>query len=602
MKESIVIANASGFWGDEAAAIKRQIEGGHIDYLTGDYLAEITMIVLAKQKKKDPEAGYAHDFVQTIAKVLQQIEEKGITVITNAGGINPRACGKAIESIVAQKGLNLPVAVIDGDDLMPQLLNMAKDECPIIHLDSDETFSEVADRVISANAYIGAGPIVAALQQGAKIIVTGRTYDAASVVAPIVYEFGWAWKDYDRLAAALLAGHLIECGTQSTGGNYSLWKEVPSFSNMGYPLVEVNADGTFYLKKHPGTGGLVSLKTAKEQILYEIGDPRKYMSPDVIADFTSFAIEDAGPNRVFIQNVKGQPPTAYLKVSVTYEAGFKVVAMLVISGPDVIAKAEKFAEMFWERVAHNFIEQRTDFVGHSACWGESAAPPSDPNEIVLRFAARSQDKTGLQKMSHEIAGLILAGPPGVTVFGGRPRIQQAYGFWPGLIPRELVTARMLLSGIETHFNCGIDTFGELVTQEESPVPVSQFSSKKVRVLLSFVAHARSGDKGDMCNIGVAALEPRFYSELLRELTPEKVSEYFKTNVHGEVIRYRLDNLNAMNFVLRDALDGGGTVSLQLDNQGKTMSQALLNMPVEISSELLPGDKHPEDPRLSSNLD
>lgn len=589
MKEKIVIANASGFWGDESAAIERQIKGGHIDYLTGDYLAEITMIVLARQKKKDPNSGYARDFVNAMEKVLKLVADKDITVITNAGGINPRACGRALEAIVAKQGLNLPVAVIDGDDLMPLVSDKVRAQSPIVHMDSGEPLSKISDDVISANAYIGARPIVAALKKGARIIVTGRTYDAASVVAPIVYEFGWTWEQYDRLAAALLAGHLIECGTQSTGGNYSLWKEVPSFTNMGYPVIEVNADGTFSLTKHPGTGGLVNSRTAKEQILYEIGDPRTYMSPDVIADFTSFTLEESGPDRVTIKDVKGQRPTPHLKVSVTYVAGYKLIAMLVLSGPDVIAKAQKFAEMFWERVGGDFTERRTDFVGHSACWGESAAPHSDPNEIILRFAARSENKTGLQKMSHEIAGLILSGPPGVTVFGGRPRVQQAYGFWPALIHRDLVTARLLFNETEIFYNCGKGEFGKPVIKAESSIPETQARKDKILVPLSTVAHARSGDKGDMCNIGVAALEPHFYPELLRELTAKKISQYFKTNVHGEVSRYRLDNLHAMNFVLREALDGGGTVSLLLDNQGKTLSQALLNMPINISRDLLPAD-------------
>jgi len=586
MKESVVIANASGFWGDEGAAVERQIEGGHIDYLTGDYLAEITMIILARQKGKDPKAGYARDFVQTLSKMLQRIAEKNITVITNAGGINPKGCAEALEALIAEKGLNLPVAVVDGDDLMPRFQDMLREGCDFRHMDSGESLEGISDLVISANAYIGARPIVGALQQGARIIVTGRTYDAASVVAPIIHEFGWAWEDYDRLAAALLAGHLIECGTQSTGGNYSLWQEVPSFSNMGYPLVEVNADGSFFLTKHSGTGGLVNLRTAKEQILYEIGNPRLYMSPDVIADFTSFSIEGAGPDRVFLKGVKGQRPTPHLKVSVTYEAGHKLIAMLVVSGPDVIAKAQKFAEMFWERVGTDFDERRTDFVGYSACWGESAAPHNDPNEIILRFAARSHDRSALQKMSREIAGLILAGPPGVTVFGGRPRIQPAYGFWPAIIPRELVTARLLFEGNETIYNCGVGEFGEPVIPAEPPAPVTGGSREKIKVPLSAIAHARSGDKGDICNIGVAALKPEYYPELLRELTPEKVAAYFKTNVRGQVSRYRLDNLAAMNFLLREALDGGGTVSLLLDNQGKTLSQAILNMPVEISRDLL----------------
>ncbi len=585
MKERIVIANASGFWGDEGAAVRRQIEGGRVDYLTGDYLAEITMIILARQKEKDPQAGYARDFVQSLSEVLGQIAEKGITVITNAGGINPKACAEALEAQIAAQGLDLPVAVVDGDDLMPRLPEMIAGGCPFTHLDSGESLAGLADRVVSANAYLGARPIVAALDQGARIVVTGRTYDAASVVAPIVHEFGWSWEDYDRLAAALLAGHLIECGAQSTGGNYSLWREVPSYTNMGYPLVEVLADGSFYLTKHPGTGGLVSTRTAKEQILYEIGDPRMYMSPDVIADFTSFTIADDGPDRVLIQGGKGQAPPPNLKVSVNYKAGYKVVAMLVVSGPDVLAKAQAFAEMFWDRVGTDFDEKRTDFVGYSACWGESAAPPNNPNEIILRFAARSREKAPLAKMSREIAGMILAGPPGVTVFGGRPQVQSAFGFWPAVIPRDLVTARLRFRGCETLFSCETGQFQEPATVEFPPLSLPE-AGERVRVPLSRVAHARSGDKGDLCNIGVAALDSRFYPELVRELTPEKIAAYFKTNVHGPVDRYRLDNISALNFVLHHALDGGGTVSLLLDNQGKTLSQALLNMPVEIRSDLL----------------
>lgn len=585
MKERIVIANASGFWGDEAAAVRRQIEGGRIDYLTGDYLAEITMIILARQKEKDPQAGYARDFVQSLSDMLGQIDDKGITVITNAGGMNPQACAEALKKQITAQGLDLPVAVVDGDDLMPRLPEMLADGCPFSHLDSGESIAGIADRVISANAYIGARPIVAALDQGARIVVTGRTYDAASVVAPIIHEFKWSWEDYDRLAAALLAGHLIECGTQSTGGNYSLWREVPSFFNMGYPLVEVLPDGNFYLTKHPKTGGLVSTRTAKEQILYEIGDPRLYMSPDVIADFTSFSMEDAGTDRVLIKGVRGQAPPPNLKVSVTYKAGYKVAAMLVVSGPDVLAKAQAFAEMFWDRVGSDFDEKRTDFVGYSACWGENAAPANNPNEIVLRFAARAQEKAALVKMSREIAGLILAGPPGVTVFGGRPQIQPAYGFWPAVIDRNLVTARLLFNGCETLFHCGAGQFKDPVTIAFPPLPSTEEVGERVRVPLSRVAHARSGDKGDICNIGVAALDSRFYPELVRELTPEKIADYFKTNVHGPVSRYRLDNIDALNFVLHHALDGGGTVSLLLDNQGKTLSQALLNMPVEIRNDL-----------------
>ena len=588
MKDKIVIANASGFWGDEADAIRRQITGGPIDYLTMDYLAEITMIILGRQMAKDPEAGYARDFVSSLANFMTEIADRNITVITNAGGINAQACARAIEKIAGEQGLDLPVAAIYGDNLMPDLNRLRSEGCQLPHLETGQPLDDLFEKVESANAYVGAKPIVAALQKGARIIVTGRTYDAASVVAPFVYEFGWDWEDYDKLASALLAGHLIECGTQSTGGNYSRWQEIGSYLNMGYPMVEASPDGSFVLKKHVGTGGRISARTAKEQIVYEISDPRVYQSPDVIADFTSFAMEETGADQIRFRGVKGQQPTNRLKVSTNYAAGFKTVGMLVVSGPDAVAKGKIFAEMFWDRVGiDGLIDSRTDFVGASACWGESAAPDVEPAEILLRFAARSASKEPLKRMSKEIAGLILAGPPGVTVFGGRPSIAPAYGFWPALISRDQVKARLLFNGTETVFACEDGPSGEPVIKEFPTLPASDLPVDRVKVPLGRIAHARSGDKGDLANIGVIALTPELYPEIIREITPEKIARLFQSNVKGPVDRYRLDNLHALNFVLHGALNGGGTVSLLLDNQGKTLSQALLTMQVEVDPALLP---------------
>jgi acyclic terpene utilization AtuA family protein len=588
MKNSIVIANASGFWGDEADALRRQVTGGHIDYLTMDYLAEITMIILGRQMAKKPELGYAKDFVTSMETVLKEIHEKDITVITNAGGINPAACAEALKQLIKSQGYDIPVASIDGDDLMPELNQLVNDGCDFRHLDTGEPLGDLAGKVESANAYIGARPIVDALKAGAKIIVTGRCYDAASVVAPFIYEFDWGWEDYDKLASALLAGHLIECGTQSTGGNYTRWQEIKSYLNIGYPLVEAYPDGSFALTKHPNTGGMVSERTAKEQILYEIGDPRTYMSPDVIADFTSFTLKEEKEDRVHISGVKGQKPTSELKVSVNYNAGFKVVGMIVISGPDPVAKGRVFSEMFWDRVGtDNLIDYRTDYVGYSACWGESAAPKIEPNEIILRFAARAETKDRLKILSKELAGLILAGPPGVTVFGGRPAIMPAYGYWPALIPRNMVKARLNFNGEITEYDCDSGPCGLPERKPVDPLPESSNEIKRVRVPLGKVAHARSGDKGDLVNIGVAALTPELFPEVVREVTVEKVQNLFKSNTHGSIARYRLDNIKAVNFVLQNSLNGGGTVSLLLDNQGKTLSQALLTMEIEVDPSLIP---------------
>ena len=588
MKDKIVIANASGFWGDEADAIKRQVLGGPIDYLTMDYLAEITMIILGRQMAKDPEAGYAKDFVSSLAEVIKEIAERNITVVTNAGGINAQACAKAVETMAKEQGLDLPVAAVDGDNLMPRLEELQSAGVDLPHLETGLPVGELFNKIESANAYLGAKPIVAALQKGARIVVTGRTYDAASVIAPFVYEFGWDWEEYDKLASALLAGHLIECGTQSTGGNYSRWQEIKTYKNMGYPLVEAYPDGSFVLKKHPNTGGKISARTAKEQIVYEISDPRIYRSPDVIADFTSFSLEEIGEDQVKFWGAKGQKPSNMLKVSTNYSAGFKLTGMLVVSGPDAVAKGRVFADMFWDRVGTDgFTDSRTDFVGASACWGESAAPDHDPPEILLRFAARAETKDPLKRMSKELAGLILAGPPGVTVFGGRPAMAPAYGFWPGLIPRDKLQARMFLNNKEYLFDCDEGPSGEPIVRDFPETDADDGSITRVQVPLGRIAHARSGDKGDLANIGVIALKPELYPEIIREVTTNRLAEFFKSNVKGPIDVYRLDNLHALNFVLHGALNGGGTVSLLLDNQGKTLSQALLTMPIEINPDLLP---------------
>lgn len=584
MKDRIVIANASGYWGDEGAAIARQVRGGPIDYLTMDYLAEITMIILARQKAQSEEAGFARDFVGYLKPLLREIAEKGITVIANAGGINPGACARALDAACEEAGVKLPVGIVDGDDLQPRLADLASAGCRFPHLDSGAPIGDLLAKVNSANAYIGARPIVAALKKGARIVVTGRTYDAASVLAPMVHEFGWDWNDWDRLASGLLAGHLVECGAQVTGGNYTRWEEVSSFDNFGYPLVECSPDGSFVLTKHPGTGGLVSRRTAAEQTLYEIGDPRFYLSTDVAADFTSFTMEDDGPDRVRVRGVKGRRPTPTLKVSMTYEAGMKSSGLVVVSGPGAVAKARRFSDIFWSRVRGEFVETRTDLIGYNACWGESA-PAVEPNEIALRFSCRSFDKRALESFARELAGIALAGPPGICGAGGRPSPQPAYGYWPALVDRRFVRQRLFFGGESEEFPADATETGPIEKPAEGPEPEGA-PGPRVRVPLGRVAHARSGDKGDICNIGVIALAPEFYPEIVREVTAERVAAFYRSLVKGSVARYRLDNLHAMNFVMQQALGGGGTLSLQLDNQGKTASQGLLTMEIEVAASLL----------------
>src|SRR6185369_5421382 len=356
---------------------------------------------------------------------------------------------------------------------------------------------------------------------------------------------------------------------------------------FGYPLVECSRDGSFVLTKHPGTGGMVSRGTASEQVLYEIGDPRFYASTDVVADFTSFAMEDDGDDRVRISGVRGRMPTDTLKVSMTYEAGMKAQAIVVVSGPESVRKARRFADIFWSRVKGSFEETRTEYIGYNACWGESAAPAVVPNEVALRFGCRSFDKKSMESFARELAGIALSGPPGICGAGGRPSPQPAYGYWPALIPRRLVTQRLFFDGASEDFPCDSGPGGPIERPEEGPVPEAA-PGRRVRVPLGKVAHARSGDKGDVCNIGVIALKREFYPELVRELTAERVAQFFKSLARGKVSRYRLDNLGAMNFTMQQALGGGGTLSLQLDNQGKTASQGLLTMEIEVAEDLLDG--------------
>lgn len=587
MKDRIIIANASGFWGDESAAVVRQVRGGSIDYLTMDYLAEITMIILGRQKATDGDLGYARDFVRHVASVLDDLADKGITVIANAGGINPRACARAISVLVDERGLSLPVAVVDGDDLMPRLSDLASAGATFPHLDSGEALGERLERVNSANAYIGARPIVEALHRGARIVITGRTYDAASVVAPMVFEFDWSWQDWDRLASGLLAGHLIECGAQVTGGNFSFWRDVPSYDDMGYPLVEVEPSGEFVLTKHPGSGGVVNVHTMTEQALYEIGDPRAYRSPDVIADFTSFEWRQESRDRVRVTGVRGYPPSDRLKVSMTYEAGHKLSASIIVSGPGAVAKAEKFSEIYWGRVRGELIEKRTDLLGYNGCWGASASPLVEPNEVVLRLSARAADAKTLQVMARELAGIALAGPAGVCGAGGRPQVSPAYGYWPALIDRAAVTPRLEIDGESFEFPFRGPTADiEATAAVADDLGDDAANEPRVRVRLDRIAYGRSGDKGDICNIGIATAAPEFYPELLRELTAARVAAFYSSNIEGPVTRYRLDNLCALNFVCRGALGGGGTVSLLADAQGKTLAQGLMNMEVEVSARLI----------------
>ena len=440
------IANAQGFWGDSLLGPLRLVEEGPVDYLTFDYLAEITMSIMQKQKMRDPSAGYAKDFVAMLGKILPTCKEKGIKVIANAGGVNPRACLEAIEAVIKDSGLEgLTIGIVEGDDILDQLDDLVASGERFSNLDTGEELATVRDRVTSANVYIGARPIVEALEQGADIIVTGRASDPSLVLAPLIYEFGWSMEDYDKMAAGTIMGHIVECGPQCTGGNYSGWRDVPDFARTGYPVVEASADGSFVVTKHDGTGGLVSVETITSQLLYELGDPENYLGPDCVADFTTIQIEQAGDNRVAISGIKGRPPTPTYKVSMSYANGYKILGTLCVSGPDAVEKAEILADMVFQRTAMHGVDIPEDkrFVelfGTNVLYKGLVPAAEQPHEIMLRIGAKGDDAKALNIMGTELAPLVTSGPPGVTGFaGGRPRATEVVGYWPALIDKEKVT-------------------------------------------------------------------------------------------------------------------------------------------------------------------
>ena len=438
------VAAAQGFWGDSLDAPRRQVEGGPVDYVMLDYLAEVTMSILQKQKERDPSMGYARDFVGAVESMMPAIVGRGVRVVANAGGVNPTACAAAIRGVLNKaQGDRVKIGVVTGDDLLPRLDELLDAQHELRNMDTNESLATVRDRVLSANAYLGSVPIVEALKRGAQIVITGRSTDTALTMAPLRFTYGWADDDWDRLAAGIIAGHIIECGAQCSGGNCLFdWRSIPNLADVGYPIVEGRADGTFTVTKHPGTGGIVGVHGVTEQLLYEMGDPRSYITPDVTADFTTIQLEQEGPDRVRVFGIKGRPPTDKLKVSIAYRRGFKAVGTLVYSWPDALEKAQLADRVLRERLDRlglEFDRILTEFVGVNATHGPLAAEPRDPPEVQLRVGVRSESKGMVERFTREIAPLVLNGPPSVTGFaGGRPKVEEIVAYWPALIDKSVV--------------------------------------------------------------------------------------------------------------------------------------------------------------------
>lgn len=452
MTKQIRIAAGQGFWGDLLTAPIDQVRRGPIDYLMLDYLAEVTMSILQKQRQRDPNAGYARDFIDLMREILPDCVEKNIKVIANAGGVNVNGCAEALKAVVEEKSYSgkVRIGLVEGDDILPRLDELMEGGVRFINMDTGESLESIRDKVQSANVYLGAAPIVEALDKGAQIVVGGRLTDTGLALAPMVHEFGWSFDDFDRIAAGTIAGHIIECGAQSSGGNCQYdWQNIPDLANVGFPIVEAGESGEFVVTKHDGTGGRVNIQSIREQLLYEMGDPKAYITPDVVADFTTIRLEDAGTDRVRVHGIKGNPRTDFFKVSIAYSAGWKAVGTLVYSYPDAYEKAKAADRILRERLERlglQFDLIHTEFVGVNATHGHlSGEPRKDIPEVQLRIGVRGQKKEDVTRFTKELAPLILTGPPSVTGFaGGRPKVEEIMAYFPALIPKTSIQTKVTI--------------------------------------------------------------------------------------------------------------------------------------------------------------
>jgi Acyclic terpene utilisation family protein AtuA len=447
MKQKIRIAAGQGFWGDLPEAPVRQVEGGPIDYLMLDYLAEVTMSIMQKQRSRDPSAGYAKDFVPLMKQILPACVERNIRVTANAGGVNVAGCAAAVKDVALELGLNgkLRLGLVTGDDIMPALDELLDRGIELRNMDTGAPLSTVRDRIQSANVYLGAGPMLEALNQGAQVVITGRATDTGLTLAPLMHEFGWSPNDWNKMAAGTIAGHIIECGAQCSGGNCQFeWRSIPNLADVGFPIVEAAPDGTFVVTKHDRTGGWVTIPSVKEQLVYEMGDPHAYITPDCIADFSTVRLEYEGRDRVRVFGIEGRPATDTFKVSISYSAGFKAVGTLVYSWPDAYDKAQaadRILRARLDRLGLKFDQVLTEFVGVNATHGPLAGKPmEDIPEVQLRVGVRAEDRKAVEQFTKQIAPLVLTGPPGVTGFaGGRPKVEEIVAYWPALIPKQEIT-------------------------------------------------------------------------------------------------------------------------------------------------------------------
>ena len=594
---TVRIGSCSAFWGDTPEAVRQLVTRGGIDYLVGDYLAEVTMSLLARVRLKNPEGGYTPDFVDAIGPLLPEIVARGIRVVVNAGGINPLGCRAALQKAADAAGVSVRVAVVEGDDLLPQA-EAIRAGAPV------EMFSGAPfpDRPTSINAYLGAQPIAAALAAGAQIVLTGRCVDSALVLGPLMHEFGWSADDYDKLSAGSLVGHLVECGTQCTGGNFTDWQSVPGWDDMGFPVAECAADGSAVITKPAGTGGLVTPATVGEQMLYEIGDPGAYLLPDVSCDWTAVRLEQAGADRVSVSGARGRAPTARYKVSATYGDGFRAIGTLLFEGFDAGRKAQRHGDALVQRVRRlaaehgfgDFAETSVEVIGLEQCFGANARV-TNSREAVLKVAVRHARREAVELFGREVAPSVLAMAQGGTgLIGGRPGATPVIRLYSFLIDKARVPIAVQLDGKAVAFALAGATAG--ATAGDPPgAPVVRSGEPGAAAALAAgrdlplhrLAWGRSGDKGNLANIGLIARRPEFVALLREQVTPHAVAACFAHYLQGEVLRWELPGLNAFNFLLQDVLGGGGIASLRYDAQGKSYAAILLDLPVRVPESMLP---------------
>ena len=447
MKNRICIGNGQGFWGDSVDATYNLVMGGPLDYLTLDYLAEVTMSIMQRQKHRNPQLGYARDFVDVLRRILPECGECGIKIVANAGGVNPRACLETVQEALLEMGLeDVRLAIVEGDDILPDIDDLLAGGEALTNIDNGLPLDSIRKHVVSANVYLDSFAITEALDQDADIVITGRCTDPGLALGPMIHEFGWDREDWDLLAAGTVAGHILECGVQATGGNFTRWQEVPDLAGIGYPIAEVTRDGEIIITKHEGTGGMITVETVSEQLLYELGDPNEYITPDVIVDFTSIHVEQAAPDRVRVSGIKGSPATDTYKVSINYTNGWKASGQLTISGPDATAKAQKVSEIVWERLKRagfEYDETHTELIGQECVGRQGETALESVDTLLLVLGVRDRDYHKVERFGKEIAPVITSGPPGVTGFaGGRPKPKEVIAFWPALIKKERITPRV----------------------------------------------------------------------------------------------------------------------------------------------------------------